>query len=115
MNINDLTNFITYFICLSAATQKLTDMVKNWAPMQRMSDKVRRNFITLVSASIAGASALVIPPEGVRALSGLSQVQLFLLAAVLGSSGSGVWNDALSLLASFKDQQKNIVIKDTAR
>jgi len=87
MNINELTSLFTYLVCLSAATQKVTDIVKNWAPMSRMSGVPRRTFITVVSSTTAGLSALAIPPEGVTLLKSVSSPQLFAIAALLGSSG----------------------------
>ena len=106
MTAIDVSSLLAYLTCLSAATQKATEVVKTYLPMDKFSDKVKKSVIMTISAVSSGTAVVLVPPEGVTVLTALPIQYLFVIGALLGSSGSGLWHDAQTIVTTFKEQMQ---------
>ena len=111
MSTLEISSLLSYFAGLSIAAQKMTDMVKTYLPMERFSDKGRKTAVMAASFLSSGIASMVVPPEGVPQITSLPWYYLFCVTGILGSSGSGLWHDAQSILVSFKEQLQQQVVK----
>lgn len=103
-----LIQVLTYLALISAAAERVTDIVKN-AIGEKFT--VKPVHCQLLAAIVGGGIAYVSPPE--IPLINTTMLSSTVLPFVIGlavSGGSGLWHDLLSVLGKFKE---NIALKNT--
>lgn len=114
MDLSNLVNLLLYLFLVSALSEKVTQNVKHLLHLDNATSKVKRNIVAVLTFAVALGSAYTVPPEGIFMLGKLPFWIGVVVVAFLGSSGSAVWHDMITLIYQYKENQKALLADPNA-
>ncbi len=108
MDFAPLMSLVAYLVVVSAATERVTNLVKSIVSQRIVVDNkdIKVSLYQIVAAALGGAMAYIVPPTGILIVGDLPLVSQIIVIGFLVSGGSGMWHDMLETMSNVKSSTK---------